>query len=204
MLSLTIQWAILAFSSTLSLAGSNENSKDHLHFDLPRHLLFHSTTQHLLLTGKNATNITVNDATFKVEFRYSKHDKRLTISNPADNHELFKVMCNFEYTCRILQNGFELICLNKSITREPLFEQLQSPKSIKIGNNWTLISEPGTSRVMLFHDTYSLQHPVAELRPFELIQRHSIVPTYTLYVVRQPLFEPALLLAMSIMIDGPL
>ena len=204
MLNFAIQWAILALSGTLLIAGSNENSEHYLHFDLPRHLLFHSTTQYLLFTGKNAANITVSDATFKIEFRYSKHDKRLVISKQADNRELFKVMCNLEYTCRILQNGFELVRLNRSVMREPLFEQLGSPQWIKIGNNWTMISEPQTYKVMLFHDTYSLQHPVAELRPFELIQRHSIVPPYTLYVVRQPPFEPALLLAMSIIIDGPL
>ena len=136
---------------------------------------------------------------FNIHFRYSIYDRRLVISDPVNDRELFKVMCDLwsRPTCRILKNGIELVRFNKSITEGLDIEHLKNRESMEIGNNWTMIFEPETHKVLLFHDAYSLQQPLAELASFERIQRRLDNPSYSLYIVQQPLFEPAFLLAMK-------
>jgi len=119
-----------------------------------------------------------------------------------DNHELYKVMCNLDQNCRILQDGKELIRLTRSFIR-PIPDQIfDSRQSINIGNNWTMLIVPEERKTMLFHAAYSNQKPLAELFPFEMFYPSVMNPTYSLNIVQQSLFKPAFLIAMSIMIDG--
>jgi hypothetical protein len=118
-----------------------------------------------------------------------------------DNHELYKVMCNLDLNCRILQDGIELFRLDRSTVRQIPDEIFDSRRSINIGNNWTMLIVPDELKVMLFHAAYSNQQPLAELVPFEIFHASAMNPTYSLNIVQQSLFKPAFLIAMSIMID---
>ncbi len=116
MLIFRINLTILTLSNILLLAVSDEGKLEtRLSFDLRTRLIFSFGTEHLLLTGKNTANISTNDSIFHIHFRYSIHDYRLVIMDSNDNHELYKVMCNLDQNCRILQDGMELIRLNGSI-----------------------------------------------------------------------------------------
>jgi hypothetical protein len=119
-----------------------------------------------------------------------------------DNHELYKVMCNLDSDCRILQDGMELIRVNGSIRRAFPSEMLESRQSIDIGNNWTILTVPDERKVMLFHAAYGNQQPLSELVPFDIFYPSVMNPTYSLNIVQQSLFKPAFLIAMGIMIDG--
>src|SRR5271155_4421482 len=148
MLIFRINLAILTLSNILLLAVSDEEKlENRLSFDLRRRLLWVSATEHLLLTGKNAANISTNDSIFNIHFRYSIHDYRLVIMNSNDNHELYKVMCNLDLNCRILQDGMELIRLNRSTVRAIPDEIFDSRRSINIGNNWTMLIVPDELKV---------------------------------------------------------
>ena len=117
-----------------------EKQENRLSFDVPRRLLYHSNKEHLLLIGKNAANISTNGSIFNIHFRYSIHDFRLIITDSNDDHEFYKVMCNIDYKCRILQDGMELIRLNGSIMKKPQFDTFSNRQSISIGNNWSNVN----------------------------------------------------------------
>ncbi len=202
MLIFRINLTILTLSNILLLAVSDEGKLEtRLSFDLRTRLIFSFGTEHLLLTGKNTANISTNDSIFHIHFRYSIHDYRLVIMDSNDNHELYKVMCNLDSDCRILQDGMELIRVSGSIQRAIPGEMLESRQSIDIGNNWTILTVPDERKVMLFHAAYSNQQPLAELVPFELFHTSAMNPIYSLNIVQQSLFKPAFIIAMSIMID---
>jgi hypothetical protein len=165
-------------------------------------LIFSFGKEHLYLTGKNTANISTDDSIFHIHFRYSIHDYRLVIMDSNDNHELYKVMCNLDSDCRILQDGMELIRVNGSIKRVISFKMLESRQSIDIGYNWTILSVPDEHKVMLFHAAYGNEQPLVELVPFEIFYPSVLYPTYSLNILQQSLFKPAFLIAMSIMIDG--
>ncbi len=202
MLIFRINLTILTLSNILLFAVSDEEKlENRLSFDLQRRLILSTGTEHLFLTGKNTANISTNDSIFNIHFRYSIHDYRLVIMDSNDNHELYKVMCNLDSNCRILQDGKELIRLNRSFIR-PIPDQIfDSRQSINIGNNWTMLIVPEERKTMLFHAAYSNQKPLAELFPFEMFYPSVMNPTYSLNIVQQSLFKPAFLIAMSIMID---
>jgi hypothetical protein len=203
MLIFRINLTILTLSNILLLAVTDEGKlENRLSFNLRSRLIFSFGTEHLLLTGKNRANISTNDSIFHIHFRYSIHDHRLVIMDSNDNHELYKVMCNLDSDCRILQDGMELIRVDRSIGRAIPGKMLESRQSIDIGNNWTILTVPDERKAMLFHAAYGNQQPLAELVPFDIFYPSVMNPTYSLNIVQQSLFKPAFLLAMSIMIDG--
>jgi hypothetical protein len=185
----------------LLAVSDQEKLENRLSFNLQRRFILYYNKEHLLLTGKNTANISTNDSIFNIHFRYSIHDKRLVIMDSKDNHELYKVMCNLHFHCRILQDGMELIRVDPSMIGANPYKIFASPRSIDIGNNWTMLVVPDERKVMLFHAAYSNQQPLAELTPFENFYAGVYTPTYSLNIIQQSLFEPAFLIAMSIMID---
>jgi hypothetical protein len=202
MLIFRINLTILILSNMLLLAASDEEKlENRLSFDLRRRFMWCPNKEHLLLTGKNTANISTNDSIFNIHFRYSIHDNRLVIMDSKDNHELYKVMCNLDLNCRILQDGMELMRLDPSMIRATPNEIIDSRRSINIGNNWTMLVVPDERKVMLFHAAYSNQQPLVELTPFKIFYPSVFTPTYSLHIVQQSLFEPAFLIAMALMID---
>ncbi|UJR18613.1 hypothetical protein I4U23_005520 [Adineta vaga] len=203
MLIIQINLAILILSNILLLAADDQQKeKNRLSFDVPRRLLFHSNKEHLLFIGKNAANISTNGSRFNIRFRYSIHDFRLIITDSNDDHKFYKVMCNIYYKCRILQDGIELIRLNGSIIKKLHFDTFSNRQSINIGNNWTMLIMSDEDKVMLFHAAYSNQQPLVELAPFKLSGIRSMNCTYSINIIQQPLFKPAFLIAMGIIVDG--
>jgi hypothetical protein len=193
---------LFTLSNILLLAMSDEeNLGNRLRFEMQRRLIYKSDTEHVLLIGKNTANISTNDWIFNIHHRYSTHDRRLVIMDSNDNHELYKVMCNLDEICRILQDGIELIRMNGSVIRAMPSEMLDSPQSINIGHNWTISTVPDKRKVMLFHAAYNNQQPLAELFPLEICRLRAAIRTYSLYIVQQSHFKPAFLIAMSIMTD---
>lgn len=200
---LRISLIVLTLSNILLLAVSDHGTlQNRLSFSLENRLIFSSGKEHVLATGKNAANISTNDSIFHIHFRYSIHDYRLVIMDSNDNHELYKVMCNLYLDCRILQDGMELIRVNRTIKESSSSDMPVNGQSIDIGNNWTILRLTDESKVMLFHAAYSSQQPLAEFFPFAIFDLSSRNPNYTLTIVQQSLFEPAFLLAMGILIDG--
>lgn len=202
MLIFQINLTILILSNILLAVDGQIKEEKRLSFDVPRHLLFHSNKEHLLVIGRNAANISTNSSIFNIHFRYSIHDFRLIITDSNDDHESYKVMCNIYYKCRILQDGMELIRLNGSIIKKLHFDTFSNRHSINIGNNWTMLIMSDKDKVMLFHAAYSNQQPLVELAPFKLFGIRSMNCTYSIDVIQQSLFKPAFLIAMSIIVDS--
>lgn len=202
MLTFRINLAILTLSNILLLAMSDEEKlQNRLSFDVPRYLLKSSDTEHLHLTGKNLANISTNDSIFNIHLRYSIHDYRLAIMDSNDDHELYKVMCNPYMKCRILQHGMELIRLNGTIKPKVSYKMILTPTAINLGSNWTMLTSPDERKAMLFHASYSNRQPLVEFVPYEIYYPEFSTSNYSLNIVRQSLFEPAFLIAMSIAVN---
>ena len=204
MLIFQINLAILILSNILFLAvDGQEKPENRLSFDVPRRLFYHSNKEHLLLIGKSAANISTNGAIFNIHFRYSIHDFRLIITDSNEDHEFHKVMCkiHFNYICRILQDGAELIRLTGSLTEMRQFDTFSNHSSISIGDNWSMLIMSDENKVMLFHADYSNQQPLVELTSFRLGE-FSMNRTYLINIIQQSLFKPAFLIGMAIIVDG--
>jgi hypothetical protein len=188
--------------SVLSLAIGEEGIlENRLSFEPPRWFLFDWKSEHVLLTGHNLANISTIDSIFNIHYRYSIHDSRLVIMDSHDDHELYKVMCKPNIRCVILKDGIKLFQMNVSHQRADLYEDLNRRRSLDIGYNWTISFLPDRKKRLLFHKGYSTHQPLAEFFPLEILTLNSRDYNYSLNIAQQSLFEPAFLLAMSMIVE---
>lgn len=195
--------AILVSLSIVLLAATDEGTrKNKRSFSLQRRFIRTSNTEHIILIGKNAVNMSVDDSIYHIHRRYSIHDRRLAIMNSNDTVELYKVMCNMDSNCRILQSGVELFHLKASAIREYPNQAFKSRQTFNIGSNWTMLIVPDEMKVMLFHEAYSRDQPLIELLSFKIFYPRSFNSTFSINIFQQPIVDATFLLAMGIMLDG--